>query len=205
MQQQLATMLTMQHEMNSRVHADWREQNFAWYRAIWIESAEMLDHFGWKWWKKQTPEVEQVTLELVDIWHFGLSVLLLTDVDAQELARDIQAAQQDLKDLQSFPVELEAFVAKTLIAKGFDLPGFVRLMATMELSFDELYRRYVGKNVLNFFRQDNGYQEGTYRKLWDGREDNEHLVELVATLDHQAADFKDQLYVALTERYQAAS
>lgn len=37
----------------------------------------------------------------------------------------------------------------------------------------------MGKNVLNRFRQANGYRtaikEGTYRKLWGGREDNEHL------------------------------
>jgi hypothetical protein len=26
----------------------------------------MLDHYGWKWWKKQTPDTEQVILELVD-------------------------------------------------------------------------------------------------------------------------------------------
>jgi hypothetical protein len=55
------------------------------------------------------------------------------------------------------------------------------------MPFEELYRRYVGKNVLIFFRQDNGYKDGIYRKTWEGREDNEHLVELMTSLDEHGA------------------
>ena len=65
MKQQIATMLELQDSMNSKVREDWREQNFEWYRAIWIECAELLDHHGWKWWKKQQPDVNQIALELV--------------------------------------------------------------------------------------------------------------------------------------------
>ena len=53
---------------------------------------------------------------------------------------------------------------------------FATIMHLIEMDFDALYRSYVGKNVLNFFRQDHGYKEGTYVKNWAGREDNEHLV-----------------------------
>ena len=70
------------------------------------------------------------------------------------------------------------------------------------MSFEQLYRGYVGKNVLNFFRQDNGYKDGSYRKHWhDGREDNEHLVEAVLSLDATKLEFKDELYGVLKERY----
>lgn len=55
MKQQLATMLELQGDMNTKVHADWQQQNFEWYRAIWVECAELLDHYGWKWWKKTDP------------------------------------------------------------------------------------------------------------------------------------------------------
>ncbi|MFT5420448.1 MAG: hypothetical protein ACI9D5_001192, partial [Candidatus Endobugula sp.] len=65
MQTQTQVMLDLQEAMNSRVHADWREQEFEWYRAIWIECAELMDHYGWKWWKQQIPDSEQVKLELV--------------------------------------------------------------------------------------------------------------------------------------------
>lgn len=39
-------------------------------------------------------------------------------------------------------------------------------------TFLDVYRMYVGKNVLNLFRQHNGYKEGTYIKTWHGLEDN---------------------------------
>ena len=61
---------------------------------------------------------------------------------------------------------------------------------------------YIGKNVLNFFRQDHGYQDGTYIKEWGGREDNEHLVEISSSLDPHDEQFKDHLYGGLSERYQ---
>ena len=81
------------------------------------------------------------------------------------------------------------------------ISDFANVMALIEMDFDSLYRTYVGKNVLNFFRQDNGYKEGTYVKNWAGREDNEHLVELVAKLDKNAEDFSQQVYEALQNRY----
>jgi hypothetical protein len=76
------------------------------------------------------------------------------------------------------------------------------LMTASGLDFESLYSAYVGKNVLNFFRQDHGYKDGSYIKNWAGREDNEHLVEVVAALDRDAADFADEVYKALKTRYQ---
>ena len=64
MKQALVNMLNMQHRMNTRVHEDWINQQFEWYRAIWIECGELMDHFGYKWWKKQEPDMEQVRLEV---------------------------------------------------------------------------------------------------------------------------------------------
>lgn len=201
MKQQIQIMLEMQDEMNSKVNSDWRQQGFAWYRAIWIECAEMLDHYGWKWWKKQTPDIEQVTLELIDIWHFGLSILILEKHDAKAIADELEPAlSQDIAQA-SFPQELESFVETVLKEKSFSVAGFAKLMRCIDLNFNQLYSGYVGKNVLNFFRQDNGYKSGSYQKEWQGREDNEHLVELASILDSGASDFKEQLYAALTQRY----
>jgi hypothetical protein len=59
----------------------------------------------------------------------------------------------------------------------------------------------VGKNVLNFFRQDHGYKEGTYIKVWGGREDNEHLVEICARLDIVSSTFQQDVYQGLKQRY----
>jgi len=201
MKQQILTMLELQDAMNSKVNKNWVDQGFAWYRAIWVECAELLDHYGWKWWKKQTPDADQVKLELVDIWHFGLSILLLESSSEAEISAAVEQDLANAKPSGDFREDLEAFTLATLQSKGFDVASFATLMAGIDLSFDELYTRYVGKNVLNFFRQDNGYQDGSYRKQWGGKEDNEHLVEAVAELDHTSPLFKDDLYQALEQRY----
>ena len=201
MKQQILTMLELQNAMNSKVNENWVEQDFAWYRAIWVECAELLDHYGWKWWKKQTPDADQVKLELVDVWHFGLSILLLESANEADITTTVEQQLAKANPSGDFRADLEAFTLVTLQSKSFDVASFATLMAGIDLSFDELYTRYVGKNVLNFFRQDNGYQDGSYRKQWGGKEDNEHLVEAVAELDHTSPLFKDDLYQALEQRY----
>lgn len=205
MQQQLQAMLALQDEINTLVNGNWRQQNFAWYRAIWVESAELLDHYGWKWWKKQQPDMDQVKLELVDIWHFGLSLELQQGAPeevAAEMTAELAATQPQPGD---FRAHLEAFTLNTLASRQFDLVGFAQLLADTGMDFEELYRRYVGKNVLNRFRQDHGYQDGSYIKNWAGREDNEHLAELSASLDASSSDYSDLLYRALAGRYAEAS
>jgi hypothetical protein len=197
-------MLAMQDRMNTRVHPEWRGQGFAWYRATWIECAELLEHYGYKWWKRQEPAMEQVRLEIVDIWHFGLSMLLLEDDDHAALAARIAGEiQQQAPASDDLRLATEALAAEALAARRFSVTAFRDLLATAELAFEDLYTAYVGKNVLNFFRQDNGYQDGSYRKTWSGREDNEHLHELLGSLDGAAADFPERLYTALGERYGA--
>ena len=202
MKQQITTMLELQDSMNSKVREDWREQNFEWYRAIWIECAELLDHHGWKWWKKQQPDVNQIALELVDIWHFGLSLLLLKDQSHEVISESVIKAFDEVEASGDFAINLEEFTKNTLVTKDFDINGFVGLVKGIGMQFDQLYIAYVGKNVLNFFRQDHGYQDGSYHKQWGGKEDNEHLVEIVGKLDTNLATFKDDLYSEMKAVYQ---
>ena len=200
--QQIKTMLELQDAMNTKVNANWKSQGYEWYRAIWVECAELLDHYGWKWWKKQSPDTEQVALELIDIWHFGLSILLQSGISIDQATAKIQNELKITTDEKDFRLDLEKFASATLLDKQFHLGLFGCLMAGVNMSFDQLYRGYVGKNVLNFFRQDHGYKDGTYKKHWfDGREDNEHLVESIQSLDATSASFKDDLYQALVVRY----
>ena len=159
MKQQLVTMLELQNNMNAKVHANWKEQEFEWYRAIWVECAELLDHYGWKWWKKQTPDVDQIALELVDIWHFGLSLMLLTGDSSEDIIKRVETAFAEPESGADFATDLEDFTEHTLATKDFDLDGFARLMVGIKMDFETLYVGYVGKNVLNFFRQDNGYKD----------------------------------------------
>lgn len=203
MKQALVNMLTLQDSMNTRVHPNWVEQNFEWYRAAWIECGELIEHYGYKWWKKQIPDIEQVRLEVIDIWHFGLSALFVEGKSIDDIASEIDAELAGFEPQGAGVREAtEALAMHCLQTKGFSPSLFWELMLASGLNFESLYSAYVGKNVLNFFRQDNGYQEGTYIKNWGGREDNEHLVELVDQLDRAAADFDKQVYQALERRYQ---
>lgn len=202
MKQALLNMLTMQHRMNTRVHPEWVDQEFEWYRALWIECGELIEHYGYKWWKKQDPDMEQVQLEVVDIWHFGMSALFHGGREIKQIADDIaQAISSRQPSNLGVREATEALACHSLQTHSFSPALFWDLMAAAELSFEALYTAYVGKNVLNFFRQDHGYKDGTYIKNWAGREDNEHLVELVAALDTEAEDFADQVYAALEQRY----
>jgi dimeric dUTPase (all-alpha-NTP-PPase superfamily) len=204
---QLATMARLQIALNDNVHAQWRDQGHLYYRAIWVECAELLDHFGWKWWKHQATDIEQVKLEVVDIWHFGLSELIRSGrMDAGRVDSAIVAAFAEpvTSQVVDFRAAVETLAARSLTQRDFAVPAFIDVMTALPMSFAELYRIYVGKNVLNHFRQANGYQGGAYLKVWHGREDNEHLFELVGTLDHDSSSFSEDLYRSLEQRYASA-
>lgn len=202
MKQAIINMLEMQDKMNTRVHPEWISQNFEWYRAAWIECGELMDHFGYKWWKKQVADRDQVRLEIVDIWHFGMSALFREGKSIDTIAEQIVADIDDFVATDAGVREAtEAVALSALQTQGFSVSAFWQLMYAAELDFQTLYRSYVGKNVLNFFRQDHGYQEGTYIKDWQGREDNEHLVELLAELDSSREDFSELVYQSLQQRY----
>ena len=201
MKEKLLIMLDMQDAMNSRVNPGWRQANSPWYRAIWTECAEMLDHYGWKWWKHQVPELDQVRLELVDIFHFAMSDALLGHADNNGVADKILAQLADARSETDIRVAIETMAQSTIANQSMHFSDFANLMNIIGMDFDHLYRMYVGKNVLNFFRQDHGYKDGSYIKVWQGREDNEHLADLLDELDSEADTFKDSVYTGLESRY----
>ena len=196
------TMLDLQDKMNTKVHPRWREQGYEWYRAAWIECAELMDHAGYKWWKHAEPDIEQIQLEVVDIWHFGMSALLVRNEDTEALAADIVADLSANSDASLTLLEAsEALASACITSESFSTSAFLDLMQASSLSFDQLYRMYVGKNVLNFFRQDHGYKDGSYVKVWDGREDNEHLSDILSGLDASDVGFADAVYTGLKAAY----
>ena len=205
---QLRNMATLQDRHNRQVHAEWRDQGYEYYRAVWIECAELLDHIGWKWWRRQQPDIEQTRLEVVDIWHFGLSDLLranaVNDALADRMAERANASESadQRADLRA---AVETLALATLTHQSFDIEAFVDVMNALPMRLDELHDIYVGKNVLNAFRQDHGYRDGSYVKIWNGREDNAHLAEIAAGLDVSQSSYADDLYAALEARYDAAT
>ena len=204
LREKIKEMLDLQNKINEKVHPDWREQNFEWYRAIWVECAELLDHYGWKWWKKQNPNQAQIELELVDIWHFGLSILL-SKYDIEKSISLISEGMIDQRGSGKFRENLEDFTSNTLQTRSFDLKRFNQVMNDVGLTFEKLYVGYISKNVLNSFRQDKGYQAGTYIKDWGGIEDNEYLIRLASKMDPKSENFSSELYTLMEKEYEAHS
>lgn len=190
----------MQREHNVKVHPQWDSQGYEFYRAIWVECAELLDHFGWKWWKKQDPELAQVRLEIVDIWHFALSDLMVQGVTAENLA-PFFGSQRKKSNLPDFRAAVEQ-LAELALRHDFRVAAFVDVLDALPMSFEELYAIYRGKNVLNHFRQDHGYKTGEYRKMWFGAEDNVYLVSALEGLKSDTKNFEDVLYRKLKVAYE---
>jgi dimeric dUTPase (all-alpha-NTP-PPase superfamily) len=215
--EQVTTMLSLQASMNAKVDPDWVSARYPYLRAVAMEGAEAIEHHGWKWWKEQKKDLPQLQMELIDIWHFMLSEILLRNQSSEDapfrqlmeqlrtahtrriICCDNQHYQLDKLDLVS---KLELLIALSL-SRRMELGVFAALLEDCELSWTELYRQYVGKNVLNMFRQDKGYKQGIYRKIWNGREDNEYLVEIIHSLDPDSGTFKDDVYSALKAAYPA--
>jgi len=202
-------MLVMQNEINRAINLDWKRAGNPWYRAIWVECGEMMDHVGWKWWKHQEMDLSQAQLEVVDILHFGLSDTLQRHDTVRDAADELvtslpsSQASPSLDTPAQILREIERLSVQALSLQRFDAPTFWALAGSVGLNLPLIGRQYVAKNVLNRFRQDHGYKQGTYRKVWRGREDNEWLHELAGTLDPASSDFVEALYALLAQEYEA--
>ena len=58
---------------------------------------------------------------------------------------------------------------------------YICVLTIPDFNMDDLYKLYISKNVLNTFRQDNGYKENTYIKIWNGLEDNVYITNYLVT------------------------
>src|SRR5574344_1782999 len=67
-------MLRLQDEFNKKVNEDWRAQSFDWVNALLLETAEQIDSLDWKWWKAGKDDFENFKVEVIDNWHFLMSL-----------------------------------------------------------------------------------------------------------------------------------
>jgi dimeric dUTPase (all-alpha-NTP-PPase superfamily) len=210
----LLAMLQLQDSMNRKIDPDWIGKRHAYLRAVLVEATEALEHYGWKWWKKQSPDMPQLRIELIDIWHFVLSEYLLRAagdkrVAAQSMIADwatsatleFDGTRYDLNALD-IRQQLELLAALAAIRR-MHLPLLALLFSACELTPAALFREYVSKNVLNHFRQDRGYKTGEYKKFWDGSEDNVHMAEILEAMQVTDEQLPEALYRALAGRYDA--
>jgi dimeric dUTPase (all-alpha-NTP-PPase superfamily) len=213
----IASMLKFQDEMNAIVNPNWRTAGYDWALAILMEAAEAIEHHGYKWWKKQVPDMPAVQMELVDIWHFALSDIILKEAEIygksfEQIAAEIVAkipleeSESDLTDC------LRSIVGQA--ARGeFSVHTFSNALTKSGMTFDSLYTSYIGKNVLNRFRQSRGYKSGEYIKDWSAYplikplteprplEDNDHLQDILLYANTESPVLFDELVGELDERY----
>jgi dimeric dUTPase (all-alpha-NTP-PPase superfamily) len=163
--------MTLQNNFNKVVNPEWRKAGYNWRRAMWIESAELVDHLHYKWWKDtdKEPDHKQVLLEVVDIFHFYLSEILVDGrASANDLYSNFQWAERHVyaptKELKIR--QIEEFVVLCIEEENVNA-AFFQVMCALNIDPLTLTSWYIGKNALNKFRQDNGYKDGTYRKQWN--------------------------------------
>lgn len=208
MQGKLKEMLDLQNLLNTNTNGeDWRSgitlngKIINWKRCIYMELCEAIDSLPWKHWKNIEGKIdyENFKVEMIDIWHFVMSYLLIF-TDSKSLSIDLlkfidkkasiilpkEFSKEDNLRLDIILEPYEELMRITLrkenskehsmkLAKQFFL-----CLKVSGISFDDLYKLYIWKNVLNKFRQDNWYKEWKYQKNWNWREDNVYMQEIIS-------------------------
>ncbi|DAB39163.1 MAG: dUTPase [Sulfuricurvum sp. GWF2_44_89] len=225
----LLCMVELQQKLNDATNGlGWEKgltkegKSINWRRCITMESAEMIDSFGWKHWKSiaQPTDYANLQIEIVDVWHFVMSLLLeFTHNNGAESIGELAERMSKTPEYQrlntatslefgSDPLlmtKIENVMRLSLIPVSAEMVGalieeFFELAYLGALNTTELYRLYVGKNILNQFRQDHGYKEGSYIKLWNGLEDN---VVMKRAWETNPDMTPEELYDALKAAYPA--
>ncbi|MDD5052819.1 MAG: dUTP diphosphatase [Sulfuricurvum sp.] len=223
----LLCMLELQQKLNDATNGiGWEKgvtkqgKKINWRRCIYMESAEMIDSFGWKHWKSiaQPTDYDNLQIEIVDVWHFVMSLLLEFSNGAEtmeELSKSMFNTPEYQKVNSDAPLKfgtdellmtkIENVMRLSLIPISAEMVGalveeFFELAYLGALNATELYRLYVGKNILNQFRQDHGYKEGNYIKIWNGLEDNAVMKNGWETNPEMSPE---ELYKALETAYPA--
>ena len=226
---QLVIMLSMQDLLNKTVNPNWKEAGNDWSLAVLLEASEAIDHTGWKWWKEQVPNIPQLKLEIVDIWHFIISEIMsdnsvtLEEMKYSELAdliievvdevyKDLEGTE-DKEILTNTRAALRYLAYRAAISDSM-LEVFSEVMFSLKMTWSELYKIYIGKHSLNMFRQEHGYKDGSYIKDWSSYklvnttttnsgvcEDNDHLHDIMLGIDEDIDDIIDVVNKELLTRY----
>ncbi len=224
----LKEMFVLQQSLNDDTNGKGWEKGYTkqgklinWKRCIHMECSELIDSFSWKHWKNisKPTDWENVRVEVVDIWHFVMSLLLENYYnesrgDIDQLVEDVantkgfrefckEAYSSHVSDDLELINDIESIIH---LCTGYNLELFDGLLhryfdvaLKCGINLTTLYRYYVAKNVLNRFRQDNGYKEGNYKKVWGGKEDNVVMLEL---LDNTTPT-PQELYNKLLAKYKS--
>lgn len=193
--EQFTEMWKMQDQLNSKITPNWKEMGYNWNLYIKAEVMEFFEYIGYKHWKTpdqvKKPSDMQARLELVDIWHFLLSCIIETKAELNTIEYEWERFYNLIEE--SGPTTLEDCKYQVSRLDNKDMNNRRKALCLTdglqlcEWSWEELYKAYIGKVALNAFRQDHGYKEGTYQKLWktceeETEEDNFFLEQILTEL-----------------------
>lgn len=188
MGERLMVMLQLQRMINDRMDEQWYSHRPPFLRAAIMGAAEAVNHYGYKWWEKKNPDLPQVRLALVDVFHFLISHEMLEngrrDKELGKIANELEnmyAVNLNIHLFEglSFTQKMDAFIARASAGEAAMWPAFFSVMTDVGMEWENLSRMCFSKNVLNLFRQDYGHREGTYTQVWNGKEDADHLQEII--------------------------
>lgn len=77
----------------------------------------------------------------------------------------------------------------------------LNLLVVAGFTFDDLYCAAMGKIALDTLRLQHGVLDGSYQRVWDGMDDEWHLLTVLKTADRQSPTFQEDVHAALAARY----
>lgn len=175
--EQVTKLCEMQDTLNSYIHPEWKLQGFNWMLAIQDEIMEIHGHLGWKWWKGDynvgltAENLRQVQLEVIDILHFVISQWMHKGY--------VQYLRDNFNDrIYGYPID---YWLGNLQRCSWDMLAeiWTGLAKAVGLTEQMVMETYTQKYVLNKFRQDHGYKDGSYCKHWTSnyfRDENDNTI-----------------------------
>lgn len=200
---ELETLLEAQSKLNSHYVEDWlikiHESQFK--TALLCELAEFFESsprlYNHKWWKPYLEnDIQNAKIEIIDILHFGLSILLIRDANSnpnkkicfnriaskvayayecENLNYTMPTLDNMLQSIMKF-LKTKQNVIDHSLTNAYLFVFLKHACEAFDYTFDDLYKGYFLKNELNLKRINNGYMVGDYNKVdKNGNEDNRSL------------------------------
>lgn len=151
-----------------------------------------MESLPWKWWKKTETDFDNLQIEVVDIFHFLLSLTLLKDYRWKKHNSSISYTDvivpffylalenSDKLNISGLIILSEDLARQSLSEKDtLTFLSFAGIIKSVFEDFNQMYLLYIGKNILNHIRQEKGYKSGNYQKVIGGLEDNKHLTQII--------------------------
>lgn len=173
----------------------WMTRDFR--TAALVELAgELVPSFGYKWWSKESQDLANVRIEVVDCMHFLIAAM-----------GAVHHQTFGTSSWSTFDVIVAENIGEALVYPGYKVNLnvlFVSFSSSQphvalrnllswtlqnvppssdsDCIIEEVITLFAAKNNLNFLRQHKGYKQGTYIKQWKGMEDNAYIQKHGLTL-----------------------